>query len=455
MSRDLTQPEFRQELNHFNQCLKDCHRLYLESANIVIDCYPDLLTQSPDGFRTMMDDLHRGFLVKLFVAIADVDKVWSRSEEVMAGVLFFHLWHRQLDNESLRAAIRKVSAQAERLDWDSLVRPYRSIGPLRSKMAELETVVMRMGNIIAKADGQARSLETERLGEVQQQIFSSLHANDSQWNSGKRTESSQVRDRGAQAVTALDRVQYLQEPELEFAPKDDSLVEVIEEKENVTDRPSLEESLEELQELIGMAAVKDEVNTLINFLKVQKMRRDAGLPETKISLHMVFGGNPGTGKTTVARILGKIYNAMGILEKGHLIETDRSGLVAEFAGQTAPKTNKIIDDALDGVLFIDEAYSLVSATGDDAFGMEAIQTLLKRMEDNRDRLIVILAGYPNEMDTLLQANPGLSSRVGHRIEFTDYEATEMGRTPRKLKNCGEFLDFLVFEKFPWIPSNKT
>lgn len=118
---------------------------------------------------------------------------------------------------------------------------------------------------------------------------------------------------------------------------------------------------------------------------------------------------------------------MGILKRGHLIETDRSGLVAEYAGQTAPKTNKIIDDALDGVLFIDEAYSLVSSKGDDAFGAEAIQTLLKRMEDDRDRLIVILAGYPTEMQNLLQTNPGLSSRFGHRIEFEDYKASEMGR----------------------------
>ena len=167
----------------------------------------------------------------------------------------------------------------------------------------------------------------------------------------------------------------------------------------------LAKAIEELDVLIGIDDVKSEVKGLINFLKVQAARKAAGLPENPISLHMVFEGNPGTGKTTVARILGRIFGAMGVLEKGHLVETDRSGLVAEFVGQTATKANKIIDSALDGVLFIDEAYSLV---GDpkDSFGAEALQILLKRAEDDRDRLIVIMAGYSEQMKQLLQSNPG-------------------------------------------------
>src|SRR5262245_17493858 len=135
---------------------------------------------------------------------------------------------------------------------------------------------------------------------------------------------------------------------------------------------------------------------------------------------MVFNGNPGTGKTTVARIVGKIFGAMGVLKKGQLIETDRSGLVAEYAGQTGPKTHKKIDEALDGVLFIDEAYTLIASDGEDPYGHEAVQTLLKRMEDDRERLVVILAGYPMEMAILLRSNPGLSSRFSRQLDFLDY-----------------------------------
>src|SRR5262249_29738312 len=139
--------------------------------------------------------------------------------------------------------------------------------------------------------------------------------------------------------------------------------------------------LKELDGLIGLTSIKDEVKGLVNFLQMQRERNKLGLPETKITLHAVFTGNPGTGKTTVARLIGRIFGAMGILAKGHLIETDRSGLVAEYAGQTGPKTNARIDEALDGVLFIDEAYSLVAEQGDDPYGAEAVQALLKRMED--------------------------------------------------------------------------
>jgi SpoVK/Ycf46/Vps4 family AAA+-type ATPase len=151
------------------------------------------------------------------------------------------------------------------------------------------------------------------------------------------------------------------------------------------------------------------------------------LPTTNLSLHLVFGGNPGTGKTTVARIVGQIYGSMGVLSKGHLVETDRSGLVAEYAGQTGPKTNQKVDEALDGVLFVDEAYSLVAESGDDPYGREAVQALLKRMEDNRDRLVVVLAGYPEEMDRLIRSNPGLSSRFNTKLTFEDYSPGSLGR----------------------------
>lgn len=180
----------------------------------------------------------------------------------------------------------------------------------------------------------------------------------------------------------------------------------------------------ELSSLIGLNSVKEEVQRLSNFIKVQQMRKQCGLMTTPISYHCVFTGNPGTGKTTVARILAGIFKELGILDKGHLVETDRSGLVAEYVGQTAVKTNKVIDSAMDGVLFIDEAYSLAQG-GQNDFGTEAISTLLKRMEDDRNRLIVILAGYGNEMKQFIDTNPGLQSRFNRYIEFPDYSVDEL------------------------------
>lgn len=179
----------------------------------------------------------------------------------------------------------------------------------------------------------------------------------------------------------------------------------------------------ELNSLTGLDVVKKEVESLRNLIKIQSMRVQSGLPNTNMSYHMVFTGNPGTGKTTVARIIAGIYKDLGLLKKGHLIETDRSGLVAEYVGQTAPKTNAKIDEALDGVLFIDEAYTLVG--GENDFGSEAIATLLKRMEDNRDRLVVILAGYTDEIKGFIDSNPGLQSRFNRYIQFDDYTADDL------------------------------
>ena len=183
-------------------------------------------------------------------------------------------------------------------------------------------------------------------------------------------------------------------------------------------------TIDDLDGLIGLATVKEEVKTLRNYIVIQQEREKKGLKTTPVSYHCVFTGNPGTGKTTVARIVADVYRSLGVLKKGHLVETDRSGLVADYVGQTATKTNKIIDRALDGVLFIDEAYSLANG-GDNDYGKEAIATLLKRMEDNRDRLVVILAGYSDEMKQFIDSNPGLQSRFNRYIYFPDYNADEL------------------------------
>lgn len=180
----------------------------------------------------------------------------------------------------------------------------------------------------------------------------------------------------------------------------------------------------ELNELIGLEGVKKEVNNLINTVSVYNLRRQQGLKTVDMSLHMVFSGNPGTGKTMIARLMARIYKSLGILSKGHLVEVDRSRLVAGYVGQTATKTHEAIEKAMGGVLFIDEAYMLSSKSEND-FGQEAIDTILKAMEDHREDLVVIVAGYDDLMDEFIHSNPGLESRFNRYMHFEDYSTEEM------------------------------
>jgi ATPase family associated with various cellular activities (AAA)/AAA lid domain len=332
-------------------------------------------------------------------------------------VLLEHVWGQRLSGPSLTEAVRHVFDESSRLRWSSVLGPFARYAILRERKAELRTIVTRLANLVAKADGTIQPSEQARLTSIEVELDAILEAVPLAVGASGDVDGSAEPSGLGHLQTAAAEVR--QRYELESTPKPTV--------PSAASGELLADALLELDRLVGLAPIKQEIHTLVNFLKVQAERRRAGLPTDHISLHMVFRGNPGTGKTTVARLVGRILGALGILKKGHLVETDRSGLVASYSGQTGPRTHKKIDEALDGVLFIDEAYSLILQDSEDAFGADAVQTLLKRMEDDRQRLVVILAGYPAPMDRLLKSNPGLSSRFNRQLSFPDYSTVELGQ----------------------------
>ena len=409
----MNQDEDARLIGMLRRVVRDCGRLYATSAKLMVRRYPTEIEGLPQRFTELMDDLHRGLLIKVYVTIVRADDRWTGPEKRVAAAMIEHLWDEKLSGQHLREAATGLFQQADALTWESLVAPFVRYKPLANSKAQVETIVMRLANLVAKCDGQTMPEEQMALHALQRELDAALHP-------AEPTETLAPLSRGKHATASQRKQQQ--------ADAGDGANEAVREEVSEAERNKrLAAALKELDALIGLEEVKGQVKSYTNFLSLQNQRREKGLATMPISLHMAFVGNPGTGKTTVARIVGQILGAMGTLKLGHVVETDRSGLVAEYAGQTGKKTNDLCDSALGGVLFIDEAYSLVDASGDDAYGREAIQTLLKRMEDDRESVAVILAGYSEEMDQMIRTNPGLSSRINTNIQFGDYDAADMGR----------------------------
>ncbi len=429
---------------HLRRAMRDTEKLYTDSAQWMVSHHKTLLRMNEASFLRLMSDLHRGLLMKVYAEVIRADRRWSAMEKFAGSLLLEHLWDQHLKGSALREAAEELVQKADTLTWEVLVKPFVTYPPLRDRIAQVETVFMRMANLIAKCDGFTKPEEVDVLHRLQREIgqalgieasagFESIAPHETvpgvqlplppaRGSSLRNSQEQQRLQFPSQTVPSTIRSQ----PQVTESDKQQSPTQHPQTPSQVAPEVTLAAALDELDQLIGLKMIKERVRSLTNYLSLQKKRELAGLPTMPTSLHMAFVGNPGTGKTTVARIVGQILKGLGVLQSGHLVETDRAGLVAEYAGQTAPKTHRLVDSAVDGVLFIDEAYALVHGEGEDPYGREAIGALLKRMEDQRDRLVVILAGYPDEMDDMIRSNPGLSSRINTTLHFEDYAPLELG-----------------------------
>ncbi len=401
------------EIPSFAQLLDDCRDLYRRCAQEYAQLHPELMRDSAEDFVGRMVELERGLVLKVFMEMAQADHRIGPGELNLGRELFEHSWGSTLNDAQLKEALIHYT-ESTHLRWESLLRPFERFSSFIPHAGELQTLVLQLAWRVAEAGGPNDPRVEKQFRWIRSQLQHALE----RLPLAGTVPPPPPPPKATTVQTASAAV--------EIAPLADLPVAIPIREPACTGPETLADVLRTLDELIGLDSIKQEVRELVNFLMIQAERRKLGLPQTPISLHAVYTGNPGTGKTTVARLVGRIFGAMGILKRGHLVETDRSGLVAEYAGQTAPKAHKCIDEALDGVLFIDEAYSLVAEKGDDPYGAEAVQTLLKRMEDDRDRLVIILAGYPRPIERLLRSNPGLSSRFSRTFRFPDYTARELG-----------------------------
>lgn len=348
---------------------------------------------------------------------------------VFKELLPYLKWEDSLALESLKSSIKDFQKNhlesLKELDSDciqiprilNIAKTYDQVF-FTEKYQTISLKLIQLFDLIIQADGKVTSIEESLLKRYAQAISKNQYS-PFQKNQNFVNQLHKIYEDFFGYAQKLENISKQEAISPTIENSNSSLENKKQEKE-----PSLEELLEELNSLTGLEKVKSEIQNLVNVLKIEKIRKEKGLATLEKSLHMVFTGNPGTGKTTVARILAKIFKSLEILSKGHLIETDRTGLVAGYVGQTAIKTIELCKQALDGVLFIDEAYSLAEG-GENDFGKEAINTLLKFMEDNRTRLIVIVAGYTHNMEKFISRNPGLKSRFNIFIHFEDYTPEQL------------------------------
>jgi tellurite resistance protein len=448
---DVSDNSLVETIRLYRETLAAIRDLYVSSGSLIRDSYgwlADGATADVAALTNPMDDLHQGLVMKIYATAVPSLRADAMQQRQLGRATLEHIWGTTVMGSQLRQAVDWLIQESGNFRWQDLVKPFAEIPPLRDRWGELEALVIRAATLIATADGDHSTSDNQLLSDMRQQLERLADRAPEKFVADAkpsrdaivwlREEAERLRKgAGTPASNAgqAEDVHPKHPPTPKLPPKSETASKTPASSaghlqtppDDRTPAERLADAKKKLDELIGLSTIKDSIETLTNFLKLESLRAAESLPTTRPSLHMSFVGNPGTGKTSVARIVAEIYGALGVLEKGHLVETDRSGLVAEYAGQTGPKTNAKVDEALDGVLFIDEAYSLIDESGQDQYGREAIQTLLKRMEDQRDRLVVILAGYTDEMFHMIRSNPGLSSRVGTTLEFDDYSPEELCR----------------------------
>ncbi len=340
-------------------------------------------------------------LLRLFVYLGTRGKALSAEESVFIGEFMGRSYTKQELVKLVRADKLRVDDVIDTVVM--LCAPFAEAecdGYIGGGSGRLIAAVNNIALDFIACDGNSTNEETAVLGKL---IFRM-----------KNFTGSYLSARGSTTKAAKP-----EEPEMCAAK------EAVGSQPNEEPEPTLDELMDELNALVGLENVKSEIYSLSNLIRVREMREARGFKQPKISLHLVFTGSPGTGKTTVARLIGKIYHCLGAISRGKLVEADRSMLVSGYVGQTAIKTKELCESALGGVLFIDEAYTLTSQRGQNDFGIEAVETLLKFMEDNRDDFVVICAGYTDLMEEFLSSNPGLKSRFNRFIDFPDYTPDEL------------------------------